>query len=70
MNATLNLSRGNLVCSELNFIFPLLLNLPGEGLLDGVSFYDSYLCVSSGVISNISSLVNYTAMDGFSSQIP
>ena len=65
MGATLNLLFGKLVCSELNFTFHLSLDLPGKGLPDGVSLPASDICVPPGVPSNLTSLVNFTAMDGF-----
>ena len=70
MGATLNLSLGKLICSELNFTFLLLLDPPGKGLHDGVSLLASNHCVPPSISSNITSLVYYTAMDGFVHSIP
>ena len=62
MSATLNLPLGKLVCSEFNFTFPLLLDPPGKGLPDGVSFPDSKLSIPRGIPSNQNALIQYTAM--------
>ena len=45
--------------------FHLLLDLPGKGLPDGVSLPASDIYVPLSVPSNLASLVNFTAMDGF-----
>ena len=67
---TLNLTLNKLICSELNFTFPLLLYPPGKGLPDGVSLPASDLCVPPSVPFNLTSLVIYTAMDGFTHPTP
>ena len=66
MDATLNLPLGKLLCSKLNFTFPLLLYLLGKGLPDGLSLPASDLCVPPGIPFYLTSLVHYIAMDGFS----
>ena len=70
MGATLNLLIGKIICSELNFLFPLLLDPTGKGLSDGICTLDSNLCVPLGVLSNLTSLVHYIAMDGFANSNP
>ena len=63
MGATIDLSRGTLSCSELNFNFPLILDPPDKGLPDGVSLDISTNFVSPGVRSNLSAQLQYTAID-------
>lgn len=70
MDATLNLPLGKLVYSEFNLSYPLLLDPAGKGLPDGVSLPASNLCVLPGVPSNLTPLVHYTTMDGFSHLTP
>lgn len=62
MGTTLNLPLGRLLFSELNFTFPLLLDLSGKGLPDGVSLPALNNYVLPG---NLTSLVQYTVMDNF-----
>ena len=64
MGATIDLSRGTLSCSELNFNFPLFLDPPGKGLPDGVSLDISTNFVPPGLRSNLSAQLQYAAMDG------
>ena len=54
MGTTIDLSRGTLSCSELNFNFPLILDPPGKGFPDGVSLDISTNFVPPGVRSNLS----------------
>jgi len=70
IGATINLPLGQLICSELNLTFPLLLDLPGKWLSDGVYLPASNLCVPPGIPSNLISLVHYTAIDGFAHSTP
>ena len=63
MVVTIDLSRGTLSCSELNFNFPLILDPPGKGLSDGVSFNNSPNFVPPGVRTNLSAELQYTSMD-------
>ena len=65
MGAILNLPLGKIICSKLNLAFPLLLDPPGKGLSDKVSFSDPNLCVSHDVPSNLAPLCHCTAMDSF-----
>ena len=64
LGATIDLSRGTLSCSELNFNFTLILDPSGKGLLDGVSFDTSTNFVPSGARFNLSAHLQYTTMDG------
>ena len=64
MGTTIDLSRGTLSCSELNFNFPLFLDPPGKGLPDGVSLDISTNFVPLGDCFNLSAQLQYTAMDG------
>ena len=64
MGTTIDLSRGTLSCSELNFNFPLFLDPPGKGLPDGVSLNISTNFVPPGVRSNLLAQLQYAAMDG------
>ena len=64
LGATIDLSRGTLSCSELNFNFPLFLDPPGKGLPDGVSLDISTNFVPPGLRSNLSAQLQYAAMDG------
>ena len=68
MGATINLPLWKIICSELNFTFPLLLDPLGKELSDGVSISGFNLCVSPGVSFNLTSLVQYTTMDVFANQ--
>ena len=70
IDTTLNLPRGKLIFSDLKFTFSLFLDPPGNSLPDGVSLTESNLCVSPGVLSNITSLVLYTDMDDFANTSP
>ena len=65
MSCTIDLQRGTLVYSNLDFVFVLLLNSPMKGLLDEIPLDDSNLCIAPGVPSNILSRIQYTAMDNF-----
>ena len=70
IGTTLNLPLGKIICSKLNFTFPLSLDPPGKGLPDSVSLLALEFCVPHGVPSNLTSLVNYTAMDGLARPTP
>ena len=70
MGTTINLPLSELICSELNFTFLLLLDPPGKGLPDGVSLSASNQCVPPGVTSNLTLPVHYTAMDDFAHSNP
>ena len=64
MGTIIDLSRGTLSCSELNFNFPLFLDPPGKGLPDGVSLNISTNFVPPGVRSILLAQLQYAAMDG------
>ena len=54
MGATIDLLRGVLSCSELDFNFSLILDPPGKVLLDGASLDTSTNFIPLEVRSNIS----------------
>ena len=64
LGVTIDLSRGTLSYSELNFNFPLVLDPHGKGIPDGVSFGTSTNFVPPGVRSNLYARLLYTAIDG------
>ena len=63
MGATLNLPLGKLVCFELNFTFPLILDTPGKDFPERV-FSDSKRLIPYRIPSNLNALIQYTTMDG------
>ena len=66
----IDLQRGDLSCSELNFSFDLVLDPPGKGVPVGISLDDTTLIfLPLGVTSNISSRIQYTAMDAVLSSV-
>ena len=69
MGVTIDVSRGTLSCSELNFNFPLILDPPGTRLPDGVLLDTSTNFVSPGFCSSLSTHLQYTAMDDVRSTI-
>ena len=64
MGVTIDLLLDTLSCSELNYNFQLIFDPPGKGLPDGVSLDTSTIFVPPGVRSNLSTHLQYTAMDG------
>ena len=64
MDTTFDLPLGKRICSELNFILPLILDPLCKMLLDGISLLDSKLHIPLGIPSNFHSLIQYTVLDG------
>ena len=66
----IDLQRGDLSCSELNFSFDFVLDPPGKGVPDGISLDDTTLIfLPLGVTSNLFYLIQYTAMNAVLSSV-
>ena len=68
IGGSINLVKGEIVCSEINRTFPLSLEPPGKGLPNGVVFDNSTPTIPEGVPTNIKpnpSLLHLTSAEGY-----